>query len=220
MKRAAAMRPETVGDADATKRLVNHLVNRHLDKLNKTYERSVAWSLLYRAFYYDAVPFAERAHLPITKKAIDYARTPEATFRRELFDRLRQTRKFAVRLGEVRKDEGWYLPYGSTRSLLRGERRWEELTDTDFSYGLRQKGVDMRIGLDIASITLKRQASIIVLVSGDADFVPAAKLARREGIEFILDPMDRRVSPALFEHIDGLYSGLGRTASKQKDETT
>ncbi|MCY3544387.1 MAG: NYN domain-containing protein [Chloroflexi bacterium] len=34
----------------------------------------------------------------------------------------------------------------------------------------------MRIGLDIASITLKRQADTIVLVSGDSDFVPAAKI--------------------------------------------
>jgi uncharacterized LabA/DUF88 family protein len=42
--------------------------------------------------------------------------------------------------------------------------------------------------LDIASVAYKRQADQIVLVAGDADFVPAAKLARREGIDFILDP--------------------------------
>ena len=73
---------------------------------------------------------------------------------------------------------------------------------------LRQKGVDMRIGLDIASITLKQQANVIVLVSGDADFVPAAKFARREGVQFILDPLWQNISPDLFEHIDGLRSGF------------
>ena len=46
----------------------------------------------------------------------------------------------------------------------------------------------MRIGLDIASTTLARQANIIVLVSGDEDFVPTAILARHEGVQFILDP--------------------------------
>ena len=46
-----------------------------------------------------------------------------------------------------------------------------------------QKGVDMRIGLDIASMAFKRQVDQIVLIAGDSDFVPAAKLARREGIE-------------------------------------
>ena len=66
----------------------------------------------------------------------------------------------------------------------------------------------MRIGLDIASITLKRQANVIVLVSGDADFVPSAKLARREGVQFVLDPLWQDVPPDLFEHINGLRSGF------------
>ena len=68
----------------------------------------------------------------------------------------------------------------------------------------------MRIGLDIASLTLKKLASTIVLVAGDADFVPAAKLARREGLQFILDPLWQNISPDLFEHIDGLKTTLRR----------
>ena len=68
----------------------------------------------------------------------------------------------------------------------------------------------MRIGLDITSITLKRQADVIILVSGDSDFVPAAKLARREGMQFILDPLWQNVSPDLSEHIDSLRSGFYR----------
>jgi uncharacterized LabA/DUF88 family protein len=46
----------------------------------------------------------------------------------------------------------------------------------------------------------------IVLISGDEDFVPASKLARREGIDFILDPLWNPVDSSLFEHIDGLNS--------------
>ena len=65
-----------------------------------------------------------------------------------------------------------------------------------------------QIAIDIASLTLKKQVSTIVLVSGDSDFVPAAKLARREGIEFILDPLWQNVNDDLFEHIDALQSGL------------
>ena len=66
----------------------------------------------------------------------------------------------------------------------------------------------MRIGLDIASITLKKQADTIILVAGDADFVPAAKLARREGVKIILDPLWRSVAKDLYEHIDGVSSGF------------
>ena len=83
-----------------------------------------------------------------------------------------------------------------------------DLTDDSFGPALRQKGVDMRIGLDIASITLKRQANVIILVAGDADFVPAAKLARREGVHFTLDPLGQNVSEDLLEHIAGLRSGF------------
>ncbi len=64
----------------------------------------------------------------------------------------------------------------------------------------------MKIGVDIASLALKRFVKQIVLISGDADFVPASKLARREGIDFILDPMWNKIDDALFEHIDGLRS--------------
>ena len=92
--------------------------------------------------------------------------------------------------------------------------RWDEITPANVRLGLRQKGVDMRIGLDIASITLKRQADIILLVAGDSDFVPAAKLARREGVEFILDPLWQAINADLFEHIDGLQSGLRKPKSK------
>lgn len=35
----------------------------------------------------------------------------------------------------------------------------------------------------------RRLVDRIVRVAGDADVVPAAKLARHEGIDFILDPM-------------------------------
>ena len=49
---------------------------------------------------------------------------------------------------------------------------------------------------------------MIVLVSGDSDFVPAAKLVRREGVTFILDPLWRNVSVDLSEHIDKMTSGL------------
>lgn len=70
----------------------------------------------------------------------------------------------------------------------------------------------MRIGIDITSITLKKQAKTIVLISGDADFVPAAKLARREGVEFVLDPMGHGINDDLFEHIDGLQTIVTKEA--------
>lgn len=84
------------------------------------------------------------------------------------------------------------------------KRRWAEISEDEIKLGLRQKGVDMRIGIDISSISLKKQADTIILIAGDSDFVPAAKLARREGVEFILDSLGQSINEDLFEHIDGL----------------
>ncbi len=95
---------------------------------------------------------------------------------------------------------------------------WNGLSDRDVALSLRQKGVDMRLGIDIASITLKKQADTLVLVTGDSDFVPAAKLARREGAEVILDPLRQSVKPELYEHIDGLSSVLDREAGEDMQE--
>ena len=72
------------------------------------------------------------------------------------------------------------------------------------SIDVKQKGVDMRIGVDISSLAFKNQVDRIILIAGDSDFVPASKQARREGIDFILDPMRAPIKDDLFEHIDGM----------------
>ena len=78
----------------------------------------------------------------------------------------------------------------------------------------------MKIGVDIASLAYKQQVDKIVLISGDSDFVPAAKLARREGIDFVLDPMWIDIKPALFEHIDGIHTFAPRPGSKLDSNTS
>jgi uncharacterized LabA/DUF88 family protein len=161
---------------------------------------------LYRIFFYDCPPLMKKAHQPISKSAIDFSKTPVAIFRLGLHDELRKLRKCALRLGHLGGDAQWAMKEGVLEQLLKGERSFGELTDQDFTYAASQKGVDMRIGLDIASMAYKRQVDQIVLVAGDSDFVPAAKLARREGIDFILDPMWKPIHAELFEHIDGLRS--------------
>jgi hypothetical protein len=62
----------------------------------------------------------------------------------------------------------------------------------------------------VALVTRVDQINQLVLISGDSDFVPAAKLARREGIDFVLDPMWSAIRPDLHEHIDGLKSTCPR----------
>ena len=203
-----------LSDPKRTDLAIGRLVNGHLMHINHTARVENHYALLYRCFFYDALPYTKQGHLPVSKQAVNYAKTDQATFRLDLFDLLRRRPHFALRLGEVRRDREWIITERAQKDLLTGRRAVVDLTDADFVPGFQQKAVDMRIGLDIASITLKKQADTIVLVTGDSDFVPAAKLARREGVRIILDPLWQNVAPDLFEHIDQLHCPLPQPGAK------
>lgn len=107
--------------------------------------------------------------------------------------------------GRLAEEQAFYnIKPAVIKKLLNKSITIDDLTERDFSIDIKQKGVDMRIGVDIASVTFKKQVDRIILISGDSDFVPAAKQARREGIDFILDPMRSTIKEDLFEHIDGM----------------
>jgi len=78
------------------------------------------------------------------------------------------------------------------------------ITAADIRFGLEQKGVDMRIGMDVASLSIKRLVERIILISGDTDMVPAIKLARREGVQVCVIQVGTRgrLSPLLIEDAD------------------
>ena len=109
-------------------------------------------------------------------------------------------------MGRLSEAPQYVLKEDVLKKLFRGDLKFSELTEDDLRLNAKQKGVDMRIGIDITSLSLKKQVDQIILIAGDSDFVPAAKLARREGIDFILDPLWHPVADDLFEHIDGLQS--------------
>jgi len=172
---------------------------------------------LYRIFYYDCPPLTMKGHNPVTQAAVDFGRTPLALWRLEFLKELKRQRKVAVRLGYLNaRSEFWALRTGQLKLLLSAKKSLKDLTGDDVKITAQQKGVDMRLGIDIASLAFKKQVDQIVLVAGDSDFVPAAKLARREGIDFILDPMWSTIRPDLHEHIDGLRSVISRRPSKPK----
>lgn len=162
-------------------------------------------SELYRIFYYDCPPMATQVYHPLTQKTVNFAKSSTYTWSTEFFDELKKKRKVALRMGELSEQHAHYsLKSNVLNKLCRGEITVSDIKESDFIFNVDQKGVDMRIGLDIASLAYKKQVDQIVLISGDSDFVSAAKLARREGIDFILDALHTNIKPNLFEHIDGL----------------
>lgn len=188
------------GDKTPEKRAeeLNNYCRRHIKEEKEGAE-------LYRVFYYDCPPSSKKVYHPLLQTTVDLGATDLKKWTENFFKELMHQRKFALRLGRLAEEQANYaLTPKATKRLLNGTIKLEDLTEKDFILDIKQKGVDMRIGVDIASVTFKKQVDRIILISGDSDFVPAAKQARREGIDFILDPMRSPIKDDLFEHIDGM----------------
>lgn len=169
---------------------------------------------IYRIFYYDCLPSNEIIFNPISRRTIDLGKTDKYRWSSEFISLLKQKRKVALRLGKLSIHSPYILSFSKIKQLCNNKVKWEDLTENDLTINIEQKGVDMRIGVDIASLAFKKQVDQIILISGDSDFVPAAKLARREGIDFIVDPMGASIADDLFEHIDGLQTRIKKFLPK------
>ena len=188
------------GDKDAKNRAkeLSDYCKRHLTTHGES-------STLYRIFYYDCPPSTRRVFHPLIQAQVDLGKSDLYNWTIQFFDELKKKRKFALRFGKLAEEQAHYtIRPEIVKRLCSGKINFNDLQESDFYLAIDQKGVDMKIGLDIASLAYKHQVDQIVLISGDSDFVSAAKLARREGIDFILDPLGSPIKPDLFEHIDGL----------------
>ncbi len=201
------------GDKTAQDRAVElaNYCKRHLNSHGENND-------LYRIFYYDCAPSSKRVFHPFLQKQVDLGKSDLYEWTMQFFDELKKKRKFAIRLGKLAEEQAHYtIKPKAVKRLCNGSLDFSSLQESDFCLEIDQKGVDMKIGLDIASMAYKKQVEQIVLISGDSDFVSAAKLARREGIDFILDPLGAPIKPDLFEHIDGLRTcDKSYTAHTQK----
>lgn len=152
---------------------------------------------LHRIYYYDARPLDGVAAVPLGGGVRDFGGSDLAAQNRSIQSELPREPFFALRFGEL-VHEGWHLK----ARIQNRPGPTVQISAADFQPTIRQKGVDMRIGLDIASLTLKKHADVIVLVTADSDFIPAMKFARREGAQLFLVTLGHGVKEGLREHAD------------------
>lgn len=198
----------------------NELIDYCHRHLKETHNKITApvYRELYRIFYYDCKPSEKTIYNPLTQKSVNLAKSEQYKWSNDFFKELSQKRKVALRMGELLETNvGYILKSESLKKLCRKTISIDDLTDNDLQLDIQQKGVDMRIGLDIVTLANKNLVDQIVLIAGDSDFVPAAKHARREGIDFILDPMWHTTKESLNLHIDGLNTCVGKPPYNEKD---
>ena len=157
---------------------------------------------LYRVFYYTADPPSGNKINPMNQTDTPLTDPSVGGKTKQLHRDPEREPYVAVRRGDV-VFQGWRIKRSVARSLMEGKPR--PLTADDIRPNLKQKGVDMRIGLDIASLALKRLVGHVVVVTADADMVPALKLARREGLQVYLDSLSSPGAKELRIHSDYVF---------------
>jgi uncharacterized LabA/DUF88 family protein len=144
---------------------------------------------LFRVLYYDCAPYQGQQRLPVSGLTQTFAGSDQW-----LLD-LAKKDLIAVRRG-ILKFRGYKLKRVPITGI-------GALTDADFNPDFEQKGVDMRIGLDIASYSALKCVDRIGLVTADTDCVPAIKLARKSGVQVALVAIPGGTTPSeLAQHAD------------------
>lgn len=194
-------------DGEYVKKVLKRILRRHptaddvMVEVGRIRAQPVLCDLdLYRIFYYTAEPLTGVVEKPLGGESIDFASTAVYSRNKQLIDLIENQPDVAVRRGTL-AHQGWEIGPTAIKALTSGAKSSVEAGD--LIPKIQQKGVDMRIGLDIASLALKRLVGTIVLVTGDSDLVPAMKLARREGLRVYLDTIGQpHVRPELKKHAD------------------
>lgn len=124
---------------------------------------ALAGVALFRVYYYDAPPYGGTVTNPLSRVTSNMGASAWFRDHQALLDSLEMLPDFAVRRG-ISLCHGWKLGQAAMRALAAGPR---PLAPNDLVPDVEQKGVDLRIGLDLAMLALKRIVEIITLVTGD-----------------------------------------------------
>ena len=173
---------------------------KHIVEFSKCIQEIHAKNLnLLRIYFYDCPPATGIYNYPISKKPYDLETTPAYKYGTQLLADLKRSDFFAVREG-ILKISGWKLR-NIQKSLKAGNTTFK---DKDFALNMVQKGVDVKIGIDMAWISFEKISERILFVTGDSDFIPAIKLARRNGIQVFLLSLNHGILDNLKENVDVL----------------
>lgn len=141
-----------------------------------------------RVLYYDCAPFIGSAIQPVSGTPRSFTGSDRWLHEIAALD------LFAVRRGVLK-----FRGFKRDPKVAPGAT----LKDSDFNPQFEQKGVDMRIGLDIAAYSAEHLAERIILITNDTDCVPAMKFARKAGLQTILIQVPNcKPAPELVAHSD------------------
>jgi len=185
-KRYPLMNTKSFIDADK----LEEYIFKTIDEIKKINKYSSSDFELKRIFYYDCLPYGKEAksyHNP--PKIIDFSKNSIYEKKMKYLESLKTKDFFALRLGTL-TFRGW------SRKVKTGK-------SGKIIPVFNQKGVDIKIGLDMAWTAMKGKSSKILLIAGDSDFISPMKFVRKEGMTVYLDIMEANfIKNEMLEHAD------------------
>lgn len=174
---------------------------------------------LLRIYYYDAPPLQIKLTNPIDKREIDLSKSELCKNARRLHSDLSMHANFSLRMGELKFSNKWGIKQSRLNKVssqgmeaetvsveggdIPSEPQSIPVYARDLQPEINQKGVDLRIGMDIACMALRQLVDTVVIITGDSDILPAMKLARREGVRvYIVAFKERKLTDDLIIHSD------------------
>ncbi|MGE5486122.1 MAG: NYN domain-containing protein [Ignavibacteriales bacterium] len=132
------------------------ILERHFGKPKIDYQRLVEWirgqDELFRTYYYDCRPRQSANPTPEERAAASKA------------------------------DRFFHALQSIPRLTLRFGRLQYKATADDGRPLFAQKGVDLQLGLDAATLVFHDRIDTLALLAGDSDLLPAVKLAKNHGV--------------------------------------
>jgi len=169
---------------------------------------------LHRIYYYDAPPLEGTQQRPLQGGTQDFGNSALAGINKRLVQGLKRVPYVSLRMGKL-VFRGWQV----RRELLQQEESEQtdsvRVTSEDLSPIIHQRGVDIKLGLDIAMLTFKRLVQAIVLVTADSDFAPAMRFARRDGMHVFLAPLGHILTEEMLENSDMIIEMADNTDARE-----
>ncbi len=156
---------------------------------------------LLRIYYYDSPSLEAKVTKPISNTTLNFKSGEVYDHQLRLFRELKCSDFVSVREGTL-AFRGWKLKRTALNALRKQGGDSPTFTDDSFEPNIQQKGVDTKLGLDMAWIAFNSVVDRVILVTGDSDFVPAIRAARRNGVQVILSTLNHGIVESLRNNAD------------------
>jgi len=182
---------------------------------------------LVRIYYYDCQPLQAKGISPLNSKEIHFSQLESAKLRYQLFDALKTTPNFCLRLGYMEwNGRDWSIVGSKVTPLLKQEITVDDLTDADIRPGSETTQISVKMALDMTMLAGRKTADLFTVITGRTDLIPALEMVRQEGVQVCLDPMFAPISSELGAQADFLstqvpdYAEPNTSASKTQGKDT